>query len=498
MSVRPLGRVVPEPEEPNTLYCWAVLTSIDVVKKDEFIIIEDAKRDKIKFVGKVVDVTNKSMVLRESSREEMLRSGKGAEELIEGSLSRPEYFKALAKIRLLYKIDDNGIGLVDTPPIDTSPITGRGLQDLSIVLGLSRDPKMGVSLGRLYAHPDVEVILDLNRLLSGHIAVFGQTYSGKSYAAGVIIEEVVRRGVPVIVFDHMGEYLSMERAVDGGKGLDLIKLVPSLNATIDFEDVMKAPQLLTAIGVTDAQLNLLRDAYAEAKSRNYVGLKALEWLLEDVKTKKGEKRKRLYFIGRERGYSSATVDGLRWKLESLLGKGVVGGGFKIEDVVKPGYLTVVDLSNVEPSIRSLTVGAILSKIVESRKKGTIPPLLVVIEEAHNYATSEESPSSVVIRDLIRGARHYGIGVVLVSQRPSGIHRDALNIVNTYMVFRLKGTDLDYIKQFTPFTREELEDVQVLPEGVAYISSPVIRGGLPIKVVIRKRTTVHGGESVKFV
>lgn len=186
-----------------------------------------------------------------------------------------------------------------------------------------------------------------------------------------------------------------------------------------------------------------------------MGLKALEWLLEDVKTKKGEKRERLYFIGRERGYSSATVDGLRWKLESLLNKGIVGEGFKIEDVIKPSHLTVVDLLNVEPSIRSLAVGTILSKIVESRKKEVIPPLLVVIEEAHNYATSDESPSSVVIRDLIRGARHYGIGVVLVSQRPSGIHRDALNIVNTHIVFRLKGTDLDYIKQFTPFTREEL-------------------------------------------
>jgi hypothetical protein len=39
---------------------------------------------------------------------------------------------------------------------------------------------------------------------------------------------------------------------------------------------------------------------------------------------------------------------------------------------------------------------------------------------------------------------------------------------------------------------------VLPEGVAYIARPVIRGGLPIKIIIRKRTTVHGGESVKFV
>jgi hypothetical protein len=78
-----------------------------------------------------------------------------------------------------------------------------------------------------------------------------------SIALEVFSEEVVKRGVPVVVFDHMGEYLSMERAVDGGKGLDLIKLVPGSNATIDFEDIMKNSQILTTVGVTDAQLNLL-------------------------------------------------------------------------------------------------------------------------------------------------------------------------------------------------------------------------------------------------
>jgi DNA helicase HerA-like ATPase len=88
--------------------------------------------------------------------------------------------------------------------------------------------------------------------------------------------------------------------------------------------------------------------------------------------------------------------------------------------------------------------------------------------------------------------------MLISQRPSGIHRDAINIVNTHIIFRLKGTDLEYIKQFTPFTKEELEDIQVLPEGVAYITGPIVRGGLSIKVSVRKRRTVHGGQSIKFI
>jgi DNA helicase HerA-like ATPase len=292
----------------------------------------------------------------------------------------------------------------------------------------------------------------------------------------------------------------MSKAVDGGKGLDIIRVAPRDNLFIDFEDVMKAPQILTTLGVTDAQLNLLRDAYSEAKNHGLKGLGAVKWLLSDEKTQKGQKgaKIRLYLIGRSRGYSTATVDGLRWKLEALLSTGIFGDKLNVSGMVSPGRLTVVDLSATDIPVNSLVIGTLLYKLLEARKNNEIPPVVVVIEEAHNYITRDETPSSAVVRSLIRQARHWGIGVVLVSQRPAGLHTDALNIVNTHIVFRLKGTDLEYIKQFAPFTREELEDIQVLPKGVAYITSPAIRGGINIKVAIRRRRTIHGGTTVEFV
>ncbi|MCC6016716.1 MAG: ATP-binding protein [Desulfurococcaceae archaeon] len=491
-----LGFVSPEPEMPNTFYCWAVLRDIDKVKKDEFVVITDAKRKDTIFIGQVIDINNQTIALKSFSREEMLRSGIEAEQIIKGALSRPEYFKVYAKVKLLYKVIGNNILSVDTPPTDTSPIVKRYLDLLSMILGFSSDRSNSICIGKLYANKDIDVCLDLNKMLSGHIAIFGQTGSGKSYAAGVIIEEVTSRGVPVVVFDHMGEYLSMSKAADGGKGINIIHLVPGSNITLDFEDIMKAPQILLSLGITDAQLNLLKDAYTEAVSHGFKGLGALKWLLIDVPTQKGA-RKRLYLIGRNRGYSTATIDGLRWKLEALLSRGIIGQGFDIKNVIKPGHLTIIDLTNVDASNRSLVVATILSKIAEGRKQNLIPPLLVVIEEAHNYVTRDETPSSLIIRDFIRGARHWGTGVMLISQRPAGLHTDALNIVNTHIIFRLKGTDLEYIKQFAPLTKEELEDIQRLPEGVAYITGPIIRGGLTVKVAIRKRRTMHGGESVKF-
>jgi DNA helicase HerA-like ATPase len=499
MGGRPLGIVSSKPDPPSTISCWIELIDIDTIRKGAFVILRDAKRPNVEFIGQVIDIINSSVILGDSYREEILRSGKTAEDIVAGSLSRPEYFKSFAKIKLMYKVTNGQkIDPVDTPPTDTSPLLGLALNNLSTILGFSTNIQVAACLGFLYSCPNIPVCLDLNKMLEGHIAVFGQTGSGKSYAAGVLIEEAVEKGIPVIVFDHMGEYLSMNKGVDGGKGLNLIELVPGVNMTIDFDDLIKASPILTALGVTDAQLNLLRDAYMEAESHKLRGLKAVKWLLEDTVTPEGKKRKRIYSIGRSKGYSTATIDGLRWKLESLLGKGVIGGGFNVVDVIKPGHLTVVNLSEIDPSIRSLVVAVMLNKIAEFRRKGIIPPLLVVIEEAHNYVPTEETPSSLMIRDLIRGARHWGVSVMLISQRPSGIHRDALNIINTHIIFRLKGNDLDYIKQFTPFTKEELDDIQTLPEGIAYIAGPVIREGLSVKVSIRKRKTVHGGHSVKFV
>jgi DNA helicase HerA-like ATPase len=494
-----IGIVTIEPEPPSTAFCWVQLKGVDVIKKGAFIVIKDTKRS-ITFVGQVLDITNQITILGSPSREEMLKKNAVAEDLIKDSLSRPDFLKSLAKVKLMYKIVDNNISTVDTPPVDTSQVIVTTM-DLPRVLGFSVDPSKSICLGSLYAQPDVPVCLDLNRMLGGHIAIFGQTWSGKSHAAGVIIEEVVNRGVPVVVFDHMGEYESMSMAVDGGKGLNVIKLVPGSNITIDFDDIMKVPQILTSIGITDAQLNLLRDAYTTAQSNGLHGLNAIRWLLNDVQisTRQGSRVvKRLYIIGRSRGYSVATIDGVRWKLESLLNLGIIGGGYDIRNIVKPGHLTVIDLSTIDQQSAILTVASILGKIIESRKIDVIPPLLVVIEEAHNYVTIEETPSSVLIRNMVRGARHFGVGVALITQRPSGIHRDALNVVNTHIIFRLKGTDLEYVRQFAPLTNEEINDIQLLPDGVAYITGPIIRGGHAIKVRIRERRTVHGGRSIPFI
>ncbi len=264
--------------------------------------------------------------------------------------------------------------------------------------------------------------------------------------------------------------------------------------------MLNYPEILSAFGVSEAQFNLLVDAMNEARQHGMSGVGALNWLLGRVKVKGKQSKEvqRLHIIGRHYGYSSATTDGLRWKIFRLVKLGIFGKSYDIRLLVKEGHLTIINLSEIFREVATLFVADILHRLLEARKRKIILPTVVVLEEAHNYVSTEETPSSGMIRELIRGGRHHGIGVWLISQRPAGIHRDAINIANTHIFLRLKGTDLDYVKTFASLIREEIAEIPNLHGGVALVTGPIIRGGQGIEVVVRERRTKHGGHSISFV
>jgi len=474
---------------PNTRSCWIRLKDIDVVKKDSYVIIEDAKRgDKLRFIGRVVDIKNFAELLSDMEVE-VLKKKVNPEEFIKGSLSDPEFFKVYALVDLMYKLDGGNISSVDTPPAHGSNVYNASSKDLPNVFGFPPDKNKSVCIGYLPVHPDVEVCLDLNNLFSTHMVIFGQTGSGKSYATGVLIEEVVKRGVPVIVFDHMGEYVDMDKAVDGGKGLNLMVFEPEKNLTISFEDLMDQLEILaSSYKMSDVQIELLYDIYNRIKTSKKGALVSLDDVLKSLEDWS-------QFSDR---YSSQTIKALKWRLWSLNRRRFFGQRINISSLVKRGFLTVIDVSKTESGKRNILVSLILRKMIEARERGIIDPSIVVIEEAHNYISREETPSSITIRDLVRGARHFGIGVVLVSQRPAGMHPDAINIVNTRMIFRLAGNDLDYVRELTNLDKDVIEDIKRLNVGEAYLSTPLIRNSQPIKVRIRARRTKHGGHSINFI
>jgi len=105
-------------------------------------------------------------------------------------------------------------------------------EQISKILGIFNPPGESVSLGNLIGYP-YEVYLLIKNF--GRIFITGKSGSGKSYTMGVLCEEFLKKGIPVVILDRHGEYGSLKVvAEDAGEGES--EFVDSI---IEFSDLKK-------------------------------------------------------------------------------------------------------------------------------------------------------------------------------------------------------------------------------------------------------------------
>lgn len=111
-------------------------------------------------------------------------------------------------------------------------------------------------------------------------------------------------------------------------------------------------------------------------------------------------------------------------------------------------LSVFDVSGIPSSILHDIIGILLRVMYDSmfwsrnlKQGGKRRPLLVVMEEAHNYLGSDNySRASKVVRRLVKEGRKYGISAMIVSQRPSEIDPTILSQCGTTIALRLTNSN----------------------------------------------------------
>ncbi len=82
-------------------------------------------------------------------------------------------------------------------------------EQIAKILGIFNPPEESLSLGKLIGYP-YEVYLLIKNF--GRIFITGKSGSGKSYTMGVLCEEFLKKGVPVVILDRHGEYGSLKVA----------------------------------------------------------------------------------------------------------------------------------------------------------------------------------------------------------------------------------------------------------------------------------------------
>lgn len=111
-------------------------------------------------------------------------------------------------------------------------------------------------------------------------------------------------------------------------------------------------------------------------------------------------------------------------------------------------LSIFDVSGVPSGILHDIIGILLRVMYDSmfwsrnlKQGGRKRPLLIVMEEAHNYLGSDNfSRASKVVRRLVKEGRKYGISAMVVSQRPSEIDSTILSQCGTMIALCLTNSN----------------------------------------------------------
>lgn len=354
-------------------------------------------------------------------------------------------------------------------------------------------------IGVLEHHPELKICLDLKKTITKHMAILAKSGAGKSYTVGVILEEVLRKNIPIVILDPHNEYASLKYPNSEKKDLkrlEKFKLKPE-----GFLDRVKEYS-------PDTEIN----PQCEAITLNINNLKPQD-LIESLPQKLSPAQANIIFNILSNSDKSINIDELifnisneessaKWSLISMLEqlkklKLYSSNPTPLHEIVKYKKCSIVSLKGVEPYVQETFVSGLLRDLFEARKKEEIPPFLLVLEEAHNFCPERslgETKSSKIIRTIAGEGRKFGLGLCVISQRPAKIDKNVVSQCSTQIILKITNpNDLKSVVSSSEGVSSDSEnEIQKLNIGTCLLTGVI---DIPLKVNIRPRVSKHGGETV---
>jgi hypothetical protein len=286
--------------------------------------------------------------------------------------------------------------------------------------------------------------------------IVGKSGAGKTQTASAFLWELAKAGVPSIIFDFQGEYISGKltnadgqtfldcsnaKELDAANGIHVNPLeLPVDPHTGKKQTYLKvvyqvANSLAKIFGLGDIQHAILRDAISQAFAvACFAPNKPETWQLPPPSFSS------VWAILKQ---MEATVGGnvrnLNLRVQPLFETGVFLDGPDpqgFEAIIQETH--VLRLSNLAtPELMVAVSRFVLQKIyADMLAKGPTHTMRVfaVVDEAHKLSYEE------TLTELIREARKYGVGILLASQSVKDFDRVVFDMVGTKIALQLEGED----------------------------------------------------------
>jgi uncharacterized protein len=376
-----------------------------------------------------------------------------------------------------------------------------------------------LKLGHLVGRRDVEVHIKSNPVVARHMAILAMTGGGKTVAARRVIRELLGAKYPLVILDPHGDYLGFWAKRDLFKGNTIKLFYPNVRVQDQTRDLIAFLVREMTQGFTEPQ----REAYETA-----LELTKIDDDGNDVSTFIDRLIQQLGTIPAPRhpGTVPAVRRGLRIVQAHLQAMEQSNGRLRRQqqlkdfpfeplpdpimrahEIVKPGQASIIYLGGYDHLTQSTMVALVLKHLFEKRAalSDEIPPLLCVVEEAHNFIPSvgegqANTPSVEIIRKVITEGRKFGVGLLLISQRPSRLDETTLSQCNTYMIFRLVNPrDQSFVeKVMENLTRADSRLLPGFGPGQGIVSGQGVRFPLLIQVEQDKDLELTGLGDENFI
>ncbi|UCE45388.1 MAG: ATP-binding protein [Methanobacteriota archaeon] len=409
--------------------------------------------------------------------------------------------KEIATVSIVGYRDDRNLLQAPRTPLLAGEEVYRAQEELiKDVVGIKEHTDTGAYVGLLSGH-DVRVELDINLLVQKHVCILSKTGGGKSYCSGALIEEFMKQKVTVCVIDPHGEYSSMRK-----KGS-----IKKTHRDFHIKPRGYADKILEF--ATDTNLNKhahpLKFTLHNLDARDILGLtntknvrSYLTMLRRAIDTLRDTKENFSIadIIAVLEANNEQSSGALITELEYLNEIEVFAEqGTKIDELIQKGKTTIINLRGTPPDMQELIVNRIGNALFELRKVGKIPPMMLVVEEAHNFCPQQgQVACSKVFRTVASEGRKFGLGLLVISQRPAKVDKNVLSQCNTQIILKVNNpNDIKAIASSIEGLTEGMEEeIQRLPIGTAIVTGGGV--SMPLFVDIRPRESQHGGESVEIV
>lgn len=436
--------------------------------------------------------------------------------------------------------------LESVPEIDSEAfiLANKMLTDfMSSISGVDSEMEKPLRIGRYAINDEATAWLDGNKLFQRHAVIVGSTGSGKSYTVATLIEKISElKSCNAILFDIHGEYNPI--VGDGIKHYRIAGPSDLLSDEIMFlpywllnYDEMIALMLDRSDSNAPNQAMMFSKAVMQEKKK-YISEKEIdlsdgitidspipydiEGVLSFLDTKNTERIKG--DSGREKngdfnGKLSRFIQRLNSKIsDKRLNFMFSGDKLLLEynymnklckQLMSPasqsGGVKIIDFSEVPSDILPLMVSLIARLIFSVQQwmdKDKLNLIAIFCDEAHLYIPANAQQSIEIsslhsFERIAKEGRKYGVGLVVISQRPSEVNHTVLSQSSNFIAMRLTNSDdQNVIKKLLPDSIGNFADLlPILNVGEAIVVGDASL--LPSRILIDKPKIEPNSATVKF-